>query len=303
MSDNHISILFISAIILLGSIGIASQSRQAPSSAHVDTAFREATLSQPTSSSTRKVASVRSEIQHIEGGMRAVKDHIAAAHAKREKSTLFNVIDLYRGGAKESSVDMEYISFSLPQTADSSINISGWRLTSSMTRKSTYIGQGSYRPKTGRKNEEEPIILHPGDRVIVHSGHSPIGVSFRTNICSGYLEQLTDFVPRLRKQCPYAISDIPTSTPKTSSCSEYIQGIPLCHAAITTPNHLSDECRRIVTDKINYNGCVERNKNNEGFDGNQWRVFLKRDNELWKNKHEVIMLLDSGGNLVDVIAY
>ena len=55
--------------------------------------------------------------------------------------------------------------------------------------------------------------------------------------------------------------------------------------------------------KINYNSCVDVHKNDATFSRLEWRVFLGRDQELWKVKRETLLLIDDKGKLVDSLSY
>jgi hypothetical protein len=117
-----------------------------------------------------------------------------------------------------------------------------------------------------RANED--IYLVPGGRALISSGTSPIGASFQVNMCSGYLNEVGTFTPVLRNECPDG-SD--------------------CHAN-AAKNHT-------------YNACVDAHQNDPGFYSHEWRIFLGKKTELWRNSREVIELVDQEGDIVDAITY
>jgi hypothetical protein len=69
------------------------------------------------------------------------------------------------------------------------------------------------------------------------------------------------------------------------------------------PIYLSQGCQDAIVTKLNYNSCVDMHRNDPGFYRLEWRIFLKREEELWKSKREIIKLLDETGKVVDYISY
>ena len=86
-------------------------------------------------------------------------------------------------------------------------------------------------------------------------------------------------------------------------CWNYIERLPRCEIPLNLPLDMQSECRTYLTSKVNYNACLDAHKNDGDFYKQEWRVFLGREQELWKNKREIIELLDSEGKLVDVYTY
>jgi hypothetical protein len=63
------------------------------------------------------------------------------------------------------------------------------------------------------------------------------------------------------------------------------------------------ECHSFIKEKVNYNGCVASHKNDSGFFKSEWRVYLGKNDELWKNKREMIILYDQQGKVIDQLSY
>ena len=210
-----------------------------------------------------------------------------------------------RTGARESDAKKEYVEIIASKNNTQPVHITGWTLKSAVTGKSVVIGEGTYLARSGEVNPEDPIFLNPNDVALIATGRSPIGVSFKINMCSGYFEQFQDFAPPISKECPYAKSeDLPEGI--TDACTDFIEDIPRCETYIKAlPLSLANDpqCQEYVSSKIHYSGCVELHKNDAKFYKPEWRIFFGRDQELWKEKKETILLLDNTGKIVDSVTY
>ena len=204
-----------------------------------------------------------------------------------------------------NDVDKEYIQIVASRRNLQPINISNWSIKSAVTGKGLQIGAGSYLPFGGRVNSEGAILLNPGDKAVIVTGRSPFGVSFRLNTCTGYLEQFQDYTPRLPLECPRA-EDEDYSTGiggLNDACLDFLESIRRCEIETNFPLGLSNECRDYVSSQLNYNACVSNHRDEPDFLKAEWRIFLKRSDDLWKTKRETILLIDETGRTVDSLTY
>jgi hypothetical protein len=208
-------------------------------------------------------------------------------------------------GAQITPPDREYVRIILPNEAEKPETLSGLILRSGALGISVEIPLGTVLPLLGVAYHHEPIVLTRGDRAIITTGRSPIGTSFQVNMCTGYLGQFQEHVPELRKSCPNPIDELKLSGPYSeSSCRDYVESIPRCTTARTNPpTTLSSACRAFIVEKLTYNSCVLRHQNDEDFFTSEWRVFLGRTEELWKNKQEIVRLMNAKGETRDAITY
>ena len=217
-------------------------------------------------------------------------------------------IDKRSLGPRNTSPEQEYIRFIASRQNSQKIPISGWRIESVITGRSLAIPEASYLPRSGVVNNKLPVWLEPGDTVILSTGRSPIGVSFRTNLCTGYFTQFQTFNPSLEERCPDAENEILFYTGDRSvlvdnACIDFVERIGRCDIAIKVPILLSPLCHDVIGLEINYNSCVDHHKDSASFVGNDWRLFLKREEELWRSKRELLKLVDQNGKVVDVYSY
>lgn len=205
-------------------------------------------------------------------------------------------------GAKESSPQKEYVEIKASSVNERFLLLTGWSLKNKEGQE-VKIGKGSYLPFPAKVNSQQIIFLKPGERAYVVTGESPIGTSFRVNKCTGYFEEFQNFYPPLAKSCPLASEDNPPGD-LDGDCLNFINGIPRCETASgNIPSGLSGACRQYVTQKINYQTCVQNHKNDSDFYGKEWRVYLGKNKKLWNNGGGTIILSDENGKTIDWQTY
>ncbi len=216
-------------------------------------------------------------------------------------------IYLEQGQSQSSDPAFEYIVIRSSQDLKTSLTISGWTLESAIAGIKVTIGSAAQVPFLGQVNSKGPISIGPGTAIVVTTGRSPNGTSFRLNECTGYFEQFQDFRPSLPKECPRPEDEMlryPETLAGNDACQEFIQTIPQCILTVTSiPGNIGSGCQNFILTVLSYNGCIAAHKNDPDFYRNSWRVFLERDQELWKNTHDAIRLLDENGKLVAQVSY
>ncbi len=212
-------------------------------------------------------------------------------------------VSLKAGTAAESSneyVEIEGISSSV-------VSLQGWSIVSLLSGARLFLPQAADPYVLGGVNILIPPSVERGSTVLVYSGRSPVGVSFRENRCSGYLEQLQSFEPSLSSSCPDASEVLPLNAENIrrygSNCIDYSRTISDCTFPSTLPSTLTPICRSFLTNTFSYNGCVGAYRGTLGFDSDEWRLYLSGTGELWSNSHDVLRLLDAQGKTVDSITY
>jgi hypothetical protein len=228
--------------------------------------------------------------------------HVALPENTTILSFYHGWISLDKGTANTAIYpEREYITISIQKQNLSYLDISQWSLENSAGDR-YYLGNASVLPIEGQPNKETPLIVNAGDEIIVSSGPSPIGLSFRQNSCSGYLEENHDFVPEIQRRCPRISTDVPSSF--SQSCRSYVQNIPQCTTGSSPiPKNLSAGCQDFINANINYNACIRSNQDNADFLSNTYRIFLGQASEIWQQPHDTITLRDKSGKIVDSISY
>jgi len=225
------------------------------------------------------------------------------------RSTYRGVVSISRStsGAKKTDPREEYLRISVSSRADEAVNVSGWKLVSEVTGKNSVIPYGTELPLSGIIIEREALILDPGDDAYLITGRSPIGASFRVNMCMGYFGQYQTFSPSLRNSCPKPEDELADFSGidlnREFTCEDFVEDIPRCSIAPSIPPTVSASCKGFVETNINYNGCVRNHQNDEKFFDDEWRIYLGRSGELWKKERETIRIYDNVGKLVDQISY
>ena len=235
-----------------------------------------------------------------------LKRQIQAEADKKTQSQYKGVVSLVYANHSAHSSE-EYVTIRMASGTTTAVNITGWKLRSLMSGREVTIPQGTYLFFTSTVNGEQDIYVTGGDTVYLLTGTSPIGVNFKTNKCSGYLEQFQNFTPYLSTSCPLprdenlsAISNLSIN----NACLDYIDSFPKCRIQTETlPSSWSYECKNFVQTKINYSSCIDIHKEDKNFYGHEWRVYLKRNNTIWKNSSEDIVLYDNFGKVVGELKY
>lgn len=202
---------------------------------------------------------------------------------------------------------------------DIDIPLTGWRLESAVTGNYGTIGYSSELPITGKINTQNPLLLPPGGQAIIVTGSSPIGTSFRVNICSAYLEQFQNFKPEISNYCPtpaeefedFFDEDSITKLDRNESdydlCRDFINTLPQCTLYRKDLRDVSPRlpsvCQSFVRTELSYQGCIENHRYEPDFYKDEWRVYLGNRGELWRDRREIIRLLDAQDRTVDIFSY
>jgi hypothetical protein len=252
------------------------------------------------------------------------------------KSDYSKRVSISSGNARSAYQSyLEYIT--LTNRSKQAMDITGWKLKSDLENRTYYIngslqkvpGQIAYVP-TGTKfisptgaSVMQDIVLNPGEKAIITTGS--IGsrlpyqiVSFKENICSGYLENMPEynFTPALSRQCPKPANEAGLEN-LDPDCRDFVEGLSSCKVPDFTPKNkrggtcpscvnkvtLSSMCYAYVKEHFSYKGCIANHKNDTNFELKTWRVFLGQKSEMWAKKDEVISVFDQLNKLVTSLSY
>ncbi|MEK7079873.1 MAG: lamin tail domain-containing protein [Patescibacteria group bacterium] len=246
---------------------------------------------------------VRSGLLNAEQELRRLQGVVTDLNAFGEPSPYKGMVKISGVSAGQTAKE-EYLTLQVSGTQ--SVTITGWKLKSSATGKSATIPDGTELPKSGI-NTTGPLVLSPGDQVIIATGDSPIGVSFRENMCVGYFGQRQTFYPSLWSSCPSALTEFnryyPGNKLKDDACYTYVSSLPTCTTVTDPPTTVNRTCESFVDEYLDYNGCVWAHRYEVEFKQNRYRVFLEHGSKLWKSSREAIKLLDQNGKTVDLYTY
>ncbi|MEK7607687.1 MAG: hypothetical protein AAB484_02055 [Patescibacteria group bacterium] len=207
--------------------------------------------------------------------------------------------------AKAKNPDEEYLRLKVDQYTKNAQNISGLILRGTGLNTSIIIPKAVNLPVLGTSTPKTDVFLPPSGHVIVTSGRSLMGTSFRVNKCTGYFDQFQNYVPDLEKNCPYPIDELKAYGPHgENACAEFVEKIPRCKIFQgAPPKTLSNICVNFLAEKLNYNACITNHKNDKDFYSNEWRLFLNQSTELWRNNDEIIRLMDANDTVLDAVTY
>ena len=229
----------------------------------------------------------------------------------------------------------EYIS--IYNGGDQPVDITGWQLKNGKSRRGYDIGgtlkyfpsDVAFIPKVALfvspwgYNVLYDVVLKPDETAIIVTGsmaqQTPYRiVSFKENICSGFLENLSDyeFTPSLSTECPVP-SEEPGVSFLDSECRAFIENLSSCYTPEFNTRDsegeicyncvdgqvLSSSCITFIRNHFNYNSCIVNHSGDTDFSGQTWRIFLGIGWEMWADKYETIELFDHAGRLIDKLTY
>lgn len=216
-------------------------------------------------------------------------------------------IRLERANAGSAAPNNEYVTLRVSANASQKITVTGWRIESTVTTLGTTLPQATTLPFLGEVNSAGPVSLSPGDVVYIVTGRSPMGTSFRTNMCTGYFEQYQNFSPSLPLDCPSPddeASRVLHTGNYTDQCKDVVDSIDRCDMYTgSISGTAGSQCESFINSTLTYNGCIQAHKSDPKFNGTTWYLFLNRDQSLWKSRDERIRIVDETGKVVAAVAY
>jgi hypothetical protein len=261
------------------------------------------------SSANKEVAG---EIKSTAKDIKTLQDNLNKQIAKEARSPYYGKINLTGiSGLHGSDPDREYMTISTNLKKNETVKITGWYLKSEITGYYVVIGKAALLPFPFT-NTESDIVLQQGDRAYLTKGFSPIGISFRTNKCSGYFEENRTFTPSLSLQCPLAKNEIlpnfSSDYDSNDACLKIIERIPRCSTIDSEfirklPDTTTLSCKNYMADQINYNTCIAIHFSDIDFPGSEYRVYLNKFGPLWRTTHDTVDLRDENGLIVGTIKY
>lgn len=209
---------------------------------------------------------------------------------------------------EDPGTEGEYVVIEASAGNTDPVIFTGWTIQSAFTRTRVGLPHAASAFSVGAANTISPVALPPGGTIIVSSGVSPVGVSFRENICVGYLGQLQRYTPPFPALCPAPFDTIPPTDENVrrlgSSCFDYLASVPSCtFPGSAMPDTLSPACRATVAERLTYNGCVRSFSSRADFYTNRWRLFLGMQSSLWNPARDAVRLLDAQGRTVATYSY
>lgn len=229
----------------------------------------------------------------------------------------------------------EYIT--IENWGDNPVNITGWQLKNGKDKRPYYQAGGLQRfsadvviiPRAAKfispsgNHVFQDAMLKRGERAIVTTGgvgvRSPYEiVSFKENICSGYIERLPDyaFTPPLSQSCPRPDRE-PGIENLDVECRRFLSNLSACETPrfdtrtedgeictnCINGRPLSGACVAFAKDHYNYGSCIAYHAGDADFESSTWRIFLGRGWEMWATDYETIELFNNLGQLVDFQHY
>ncbi|MDP3724838.1 MAG: hypothetical protein Q8R20_00015 [Nanoarchaeota archaeon] len=186
------------------------------------------------------------------------------------------------------------------------INITGWKIKTNSGE--TLVPQAieRYVPAVSSSGD---IILQAGQTLSLF-GHyrfaeyqHPFGKNFRLNQCTGYLNSIYAFDPKLPEKCPRIDKDEFSSF--SGACQTFLSTLYNCRVPTSAEinNFQGDAaCQAFMRNKFGYGLCYNTHKNDENFLSNEWYAWLGKQIPFARD-HDRVLLFDTSGLLVDEFSY
>ena len=248
--------------------------------------------------------SPQQQITELQRKVEDLKKQVSAEQAKQFASEYKDIVDL-SFIVRSPDPKNEYLTMRVTKTLEKPVRVTGWSIRSSENGTSVYISTGAYYYTNTIVNTEEDIYLDNNDTLYLISGTSPVGTSFKTNRCTGYLSHIRTFIPALKNNCPLAKNEDLSSIARTrenEQCLNYIDTISSCRIQKTTlPANWSQECKKFLYEKLNYTSCFNAHRNDFNFFGDEWMIYLNRNTRMWSSGRDTLTLYDNLGKIVDTL--
>jgi len=239
------------------------------------------------------------------------------------------------GNAKYTSDPMEEYIY-IENRGKTRVDITGWRLENSKSSRRYVVGSGFTQFSSdvgiipqGAKiispyggSSLQNITLEPGDRASVVSGGpgniSPYNVvSFKENLCTGYLEEDYTFPSGHEMSCVRPSNEVGLSG-LDKECKNFIDTLRVCHTpkyegldrdrekcrgCVDGKEGLSSMCVEYIQKHFSYPSCLANHMSDKNFEGDVWHIYLHRPWEMWADSDETIYLYDSKGGLISTTSY
>lgn len=247
------------------------------------------------------------ELDEAERSVEEIAEQVKTLEENKNASVYKDLVTMRISGRGSTDPKKEYATLQASSQNKTPIKITGWKFKSLSTNKEVTIGQAIPLFFSQNGNLNQDVYLKPDDEAIIVTGKGNMNeISFQVNKCSGYHSQFFSFSPSLQSDCPRAEDEpnnIPTS-PVNDSCFDFIESFPQCRVQTEPlPKNFTFECRNFILETMTYASCVNLHKNDRDFYSKEWRIFLGRDESLWKNRRETVVLLDHVGKIVDTVTF
>lgn len=277
-----------------------------------DTPPPTGTIASPNSGSSIN-KSTEGNIQKLAVDVRNLEQNVDKLLDQSKRSPYYGKIRMSSiSGIRSTNPNQQYLTLSTNIQKTQTVKITGWYMKSEVTGYYAVIGKAALLPYPSQSGTESNVILQQGDRVYLTKGFSPIGISFRTNKCTGYFEQDRTFYPGLSFNCPLPRDEklpvFSSDYDRNDECHLIIERLPACSTVDSEfiralPDTVPPSCINYLRNQINYNTCVALHYSDVNFPGNVYRLYFNKFGPLWRPLHDKIDLIDENGLIVDSVSY
>ncbi|MEK7207937.1 MAG: hypothetical protein AAB699_00130 [Patescibacteria group bacterium] len=260
---------------------------------------------------------VAERISQAEGEVARLRAELTRAQEEEKNSAPLGGKLSIAAVKRSARPEQEYVVLRASKENAEPVLITGLTLRGAVGRLRASIPLAWTLPYLNARGEGDRVFLQPGGTAYIASGRSPLALTtgvlpnrggFQRNACTGYFAQGTSFYPALPRECPHPSREPLPLPPNhlSDACLDYLETLPSCttHGGAFPESLRADAgCQRYLTETATYDRCVALHKNEPGFYRNEWRIYLGRDSRLWRDRREMIELVDEAGRLIDAYRY
>lgn len=295
---------------LIPSLGDSANSEELAETEEADASAGSKTTTKTESTVGSVHTSPSSILSNIKDQVKDLSEDVSALSESGSESPYKGMVTLKTGQAKKTDSNTEYVTLTAANSNSTAINITGWSLKSTVTKKKAYLPEGNRYLSSENDRAKSEILLSAGEQAHVTTGETPLRVSFRENKCTGYLKTEGSFSPSLGNYCPLPGDELLLfggDNSSNSKCSEFVNKVSRCSEVDDDKlddGNISGSCEMFIENVLTYEGCVKKHSGDPDYlaEGN-WRIYLGEKGEMWRSTDETIELLDASGRVVDTLEY
>jgi len=192
------------------------------------------------------------------------------------------------------------ITLSVKPNKGEPINLTGFTIKTRRGEIKIPKGSEYYRSNYPAQN----INIVESLTVYLIGGKNPLILNnnFRTNSCMGYLSRIGQVYPGIRNSCSAPkLDEVRHLTPY---CQDYLikrNGCQMPEYSNDLKIRVDSSCVNYIVNYYTYNGCFDRNSQEDNFLGSAWYIYL--NSNYIEELHDIVEIYDQNGLLVDEYKY
>ncbi|MBI5139949.1 MAG: peptidoglycan-binding protein [Candidatus Vogelbacteria bacterium] len=179
------------------------------------------------------------------------------------------------------------------------IDVTGFKIVTSINNQ--YIIPRGHTIPGINPVPQDNVILKLNDTIKIIVGRQINQINFQENLCTGYFDEKVSYGDALSHNCPK-----PDYLSRVAMLPDYCVAVfdktPACKT-IDTQETQQENCLQFSTDHFNYQGCLRDFRDKTNFLKGNWLVWMQRATTFFRPLHDMVILYDKEGKIVDQYKY